>query len=116
MVALQDVQKEITFCRTTGIRIRGLIENMSGYACPHCAHCTNIFSSGGGRELAERNGLKLLAVLPIEAKVTRMLDGRVKGNEEEVEEKLIEEFKGTQLYSIFQSIILENFSDNPSPE
>lgn len=30
-VAIEDVRKEITFCRKTGIPIMGLIENMSGY-------------------------------------------------------------------------------------
>ena len=31
----------------------GIVENMSGYVCPHCSTCTNVFSSGGGRALAE---------------------------------------------------------------
>lgn len=30
-VAIEDVRKEITFCRKTGIPIMGIIENMSGY-------------------------------------------------------------------------------------
>lgn len=91
MVALQDVQKEINFCRTTGIPIIGLIENMSGYSCPHCSHCTNVFSSGGGRELAAQNNIKLLGVLPIVTKVGRMLDGRAVGDEE----ALLQEFSQT---------------------
>ncbi len=104
LVALQDVQKEINFCLATGIQILGLIENMSGYQCPHCDHCTNIFSSGGGKDLALKNGLKLLGTLPIDTKIGRMLDGKAKliGDEQ-----LLEEFKTTQLYSSFQSIILE---------
>ena len=101
MVALQDVQKEINFCRTVGIGIIGLIENMSGYLCPHCAHCTNIFSSGGGKELAQLNELKLLGVLPIEAKVGRMLDGKTG------EQALLDEFKQTGLYGVFQEIIVD---------
>ncbi len=104
MVALQDVQKEINFCLATGIKIVGLIENMSGYACPHCDHCTNIFSSGGGRELALQNGIKLLAVLPIEAKVGRILDGQ---KIFEGAEGLLEQFRQTQLFASFQSIVLE---------
>lgn len=31
-VAIEDVRKEITFCKKTGIPILGIIENMSGYA------------------------------------------------------------------------------------
>lgn len=36
-VALADVRKEIKFCQMVGIPIIGIIENMSGFACPHCA-------------------------------------------------------------------------------
>lgn len=68
-VALEDVRKEITFCRKTGINIIGIIENMSGFVCPNCSTCTNIFSSGGGQILAERAGVKLLGVLPIDPRV-----------------------------------------------
>lgn len=32
-VALDDVRKELTFCKKTGIRILGILENMSGYVC-----------------------------------------------------------------------------------
>lgn len=34
-VALADVRKSISFCRTVKMEIFGLIENMSGFACPH---------------------------------------------------------------------------------
>ncbi|KAK9703236.1 NUBPL iron-transfer P-loop NTPase [Popillia japonica] len=46
-VAIEDVRKEITFCKKTGIAIIGIIENLSGFVCPTCAECTNIFSTGG---------------------------------------------------------------------
>jgi Mrp family chromosome partitioning ATPase len=35
-VALQDVRKEIDFCRKVGIPILGVVENMSGFVCPSC--------------------------------------------------------------------------------
>jgi Mrp family chromosome partitioning ATPase len=35
-VSLIDVRREINFCRKVGIRVLGLIENMSGFICPHC--------------------------------------------------------------------------------
>jgi Mrp family chromosome partitioning ATPase len=38
-VSLSDVRKEISFCRKTGLELLGLIENMSGFVCPHCAVC-----------------------------------------------------------------------------
>jgi Mrp family chromosome partitioning ATPase len=35
-VSLLDVRKEVTFCRKVGIRIIGVVENMSGFVCPKC--------------------------------------------------------------------------------
>lgn len=36
-VAVEDVRKELTFCRKTGIPVLGVIENMSGFVCPTCS-------------------------------------------------------------------------------
>lgn len=41
-VAVGDVRRELTFCRKTGIPVIGIIENMSGYKCPHCSVSTTI--------------------------------------------------------------------------
>lgn len=35
-VALLDVRKELDFCRKAGIRVLGIVENMSGFVCPNC--------------------------------------------------------------------------------
>lgn len=68
-MALEDVRKEITFCKKTGIKIIGIVENMSGYVCPNCSECTNIFSSGGGEALAELTKVPLLGRIPIDPRV-----------------------------------------------
>lgn len=36
-VSTGDVRREITFCKKTGVRILGIVENMSGFVCPHCS-------------------------------------------------------------------------------
>lgn len=46
-ISLEDVRKEITFCRKTNINILGIVENMSGFTCPNCSECTPIFSADG---------------------------------------------------------------------
>lgn len=68
-VAIGDVRREISFCRKTGVKIIGLIENMSGYVCPNCSDCTNIFSSGGGEALAAHASINFLGRVPIDPKV-----------------------------------------------
>lgn len=72
-VAIEDVRKEVTFCRKTGIPILGIVENLSGFVCPHCTECTNIFSSGGGAALAELAKVPLLGTLPIDPRVGALL-------------------------------------------
>ncbi|KAF5913781.1 cytosolic Fe-S cluster assembly factor NUBP2 isoform X2 [Diceros bicornis minor] len=59
-VSVGDVRRELTFCRKTGLRVIGVVENMSGFVCPHCAECTSVFSRGGGEELARHAGVPFL--------------------------------------------------------
>ncbi|KAJ1726450.1 cytosolic Fe-S cluster assembly factor cfd1, partial [Coemansia biformis] len=73
-VALSDVKKEISFCRTVGLPILGLIENMSGFVCPHCAECTNVFSTGGGEGLAKHMDIHFLGRAPIDPNLVMLLE------------------------------------------
>ncbi|EFX02752.1 nucleotide-binding protein [Grosmannia clavigera kw1407] len=70
-VALLDVRKEIDFCRKAGIRVLGLVENMSGFVCPKCRHESQIFraTTGGGRGLAEEMGLPFLGAVPLDPRI-----------------------------------------------
>lgn len=36
-VSVGDVRRELTFCRKAGLHILGIVENMSGFVCPHCS-------------------------------------------------------------------------------
>ena len=65
-VATGDVRREVTFCKKTDVRVLGIVENMSGFACPHCSECSNIFSKGGGEELAKLTGCPFLGSVPLD--------------------------------------------------
>jgi predicted Fe-Mo cluster-binding NifX family protein len=66
-VAVEDVQRCITFCHQVMLPVWGIIENMSGFLCPNCQKEINIFTNGhGGAELAKQTGLDLLGQLPID--------------------------------------------------
>ncbi|XP_068241556.1 cytosolic Fe-S cluster assembly factor NUBP2 homolog [Palaemon carinicauda] len=71
MVAVDDVTRELTFCRRTGIPVLGIIENMSGFVCPSCSECSNIFASGGGEELAKNAAVPFLGRIPIDPRLTQ---------------------------------------------
>ena len=49
--------------------IIGVVENMSGFICPHCGTKTEIFQSGGGKKMAEDTGVPFLGSIPIDPKV-----------------------------------------------
>ncbi len=76
-LALMDVRKSVTFCRHLNLPIIGIIENMSGFVCPHCNKEVDIFKSGGGKRLAEEMGIPFLGSIPIDpAMVAAADDGR----------------------------------------
>lgn len=76
-VATIDVEKSITFCRQLGLPISGIIENMSGFVCPHCGQEADVFSSGGGRRLAERFGIPFLGAIPLDPDIVKSGDAEV---------------------------------------
>ncbi|MBN1575216.1 MAG: Mrp/NBP35 family ATP-binding protein [Chitinispirillaceae bacterium] len=65
-VATFDVRKSIDFCEKLDLPVFGIIENMSGFICPHCNRETAIFSTGGGRKMAEDLGIPFLGAIPID--------------------------------------------------
>ncbi|NNL75497.1 MAG: Mrp/NBP35 family ATP-binding protein [Desulfobacterales bacterium] len=68
-VALADVRKSINFCKTVKMEIFGLIENMSGFACPHCGEMLELFGSGGGQRTATQMGIQFLGKIPFDPKM-----------------------------------------------
>jgi Mrp family chromosome partitioning ATPase len=68
-VALADVRKSINFCKTVNMEIFGLVENMSGFSCPHCNEMIELFGSGGGERTAKEMGIQFLGSIPFDPKV-----------------------------------------------
>lgn len=102
IVACNDVRREISFCKTSKVNICGLIENMSGYTCPHCSECTRIFSSSGGRALCEMSNIKFLGTIPIDPNLCQSTEtGR----------SFVEEFEGSQTASLLNEIATDMLVD-----
>jgi len=95
-VAVGDVRREVTFCKKKKLKILGIVENMSGFVCPHCQDCTNIFSKGGGKALAEYCKLPFLGDIPIDPKL---------GMAAEKGENFLSSFKESPASIAFQSIV-----------
>ncbi|KAK2820270.1 hypothetical protein Q5P01_023229 [Channa striata] len=47
---------------------------MSGFVCPHCSECSNIFSKGGGEELAKLTGSVFLGSVPLDPLLGRSIE------------------------------------------
>jgi ATP-binding protein involved in chromosome partitioning len=73
-ISLADVRKSINFCRQVKMEILGIVENMSGLKCPHCGKSIDLFKTDGGLLTAKKEGLRLLASLPIEPEVVKRGD------------------------------------------
>ena len=68
-ISLADVRKSINFCKTVKMNIFGVIENMSGFVCPHCGDTVDLFGSGGGERTAKAFGVPFLGGIPFDPKV-----------------------------------------------
>jgi ATP-binding protein involved in chromosome partitioning len=68
-VSLADVRKSISFCKTVNMEIFGLVENMSGFSCPHCGEAIDMFGTGGGEKTAAAAGIQFLGKIPFDSNI-----------------------------------------------
>jgi len=73
-ISISDVKKEINFCRKTGVKVLGVVENMAGFVCPNCSECTNVFSKGGGEVMARDFAVPFLGSVPIDPMFIRLIE------------------------------------------
>lgn len=73
-LAIADVRKSITFCGQLNLPVLGVIENMSGFVCPHCGETVDIFKSGGGETMAKEMRVPFLGRIPMDATVMAAAD------------------------------------------
>lgn len=64
-VAAADVSKSINFCQQLEFPVLGLVENMSGFICPHCGEHMDIFPTGAADKLAAQYGIPVLGRIPV---------------------------------------------------
>jgi len=65
-VAVLDARKSVLFAHQIKIPVVGIIENMSGFICPHCRKETNIFKKGGGEWAAKELNVPFLGAVPFQ--------------------------------------------------
>jgi Mrp family chromosome partitioning ATPase len=73
-ISIIDVRRSIQFCRTVKIPVLGVIENMSGFVCPHCGKTTEIFKAGGGEKMAAEMNVPFLGRVPLDPGIAEACD------------------------------------------
>jgi ATP-binding protein involved in chromosome partitioning len=73
-LALIDAARAIDLFETAGVPIIGLVENMAGYACPHCGEVSDPFGRGGAEAAARERGIPFLGRVPLDIAIRAASD------------------------------------------
>ena len=73
-VALLDSRKAVNFAKSLNVPVLGIIENMSGFACPYCGREIDLFKKGGGEKAALEMDVPFLGRIPIDPQIVESGD------------------------------------------
>ena len=73
-VAVLDSRKSVLFAKELKVPIVGVIENMSGFICPHCGKEIDLFGIGGGEKAASDLKVPFLGRIPLESEMVKSGD------------------------------------------
>jgi ATP-binding protein involved in chromosome partitioning len=73
-VALMDARKTIRMAQIMERKVLGLVENMSGFNCPHCGKHIDLYPPGGMEKAAQDFSIQLLGKIPFEIEVSQQGD------------------------------------------
>jgi len=65
-VSLVDCRRAVNMAKKLNIPVIGVVENMSGFICPHCGKEIDIFGTGGGERMSRQMGAEFLGSIPME--------------------------------------------------
>ncbi|MGZ8284104.1 MAG: P-loop NTPase [Allosphingosinicella sp.] len=76
-LALIDATRAIDLFRKMDVPLLGLVENMSGYACPHCGEVSDPFGAGGAEAAAKVMSIPFLGRIPLTLSIRRDSDAGI---------------------------------------
>jgi Mrp family chromosome partitioning ATPase len=108
-VALLDSRKTINFAKSLNTPVVGIIENMSGFICPHCGKEIDLFKRGGGEKASRDLDVPFLGTVPIEPEIVVSGDAGT---------PFILHDDGSEAKKSFESIVskVENFFEKNTEE
>ncbi|KAL6706211.1 cytosolic Fe-S cluster assembly factor cfd1 [Coniothyrium glycines] len=129
-ISISDVKKELNFCRKTGIKVLGVVENMAGFVCPNCSECMNVFSKGGGEVMAREFEVPFLGSVPIDPAFVMLIEegvrprypegtkvdgkeinGHAETKESNTEGLLVDKYRSCSLAPLFDGIVKRLLED-----
>ena len=76
-LAIADVRRCVSFCNAVSLPVVGIVENMSGLACPKCGERIDVFKKGGGKALADEMNVPYLGSVPLEPTIVVSADAGI---------------------------------------
>lgn len=73
-LALIDATRAMNFFEQSKVPVVGMVENMSGYVCPHCGEESDPFGHGGAEAMALSEGVPFLGHIPLDLKIRQESD------------------------------------------
>jgi ATP-binding protein involved in chromosome partitioning len=73
-MAVGDALRGARMFERVGVPVIGIVENMSGFVDPETGRRFELFSSGGGRRLADELGVDLLGSIPLQPGLAELAD------------------------------------------
>jgi ATP-binding protein involved in chromosome partitioning len=73
-IALMDARKGLKMFEKVGIKIVGIVENMSTHICSKCGHEEHIFGAGGGAKMCADYNVEFLGGLPLDIRIREQTD------------------------------------------
>jgi ATP-binding protein involved in chromosome partitioning len=73
-IALIDARKAVKMFEKVGVKILGIVENMSTHVCSNCGHEEHIFGHGGAQKEAEKLGVPFLGEIPLSMEIRKHSD------------------------------------------
>ncbi|WP_285020154.1 Mrp/NBP35 family ATP-binding protein [Novosphingobium sp. fls2-241-R2A-195] len=73
-LALIDATRAVELFEKGDVPVVGVVENMAGYACPHCGEVSDPFGCGGAEASAKEMGVPFLGRIPLDIAIRREAD------------------------------------------
>ncbi|KAM0681713.1 Cytosolic Fe-S cluster assembly factor nubp1 [Glugoides intestinalis] len=74
VLSLNDVRRQVSFCKKADIKMLGLIENMKNFSCAKCGHLNSLYPDSGIEEFCRSENISFLGSIPLQGQIAKSSD------------------------------------------